>query len=127
MFNSDRSGDVNKALADLVLTGHLIIVLFAVFGAFPAFGNPLFTLLHVIVVAWSSLVNLAGWTCPLTPLEQNLRKAAGSNSYSGGCLYHYFNPLVRPLGMPRRMELVAGFTILFWNLSAYLLLIEAGD
>ena len=122
MFNSGHRGAVKKALADLVLASHLIIILFAVFGALCVFGNPLFTLLHVIVVAWSSLVNLAGWTCPLTPLEQNLRKAAGGDSYSGGCLYHYLNPLVRPLGMPRRMELVAGFTIVCWNLVVYLVL-----
>jgi hypothetical protein len=79
-------------------------------------------LLHLTVVAWSSVINLSGRTCPLTPLEQNLRQESDGRSYTGGWLYHYLNPLLRPLGMPRRLELIAGFSILAWNLLVYLLL-----
>lgn len=76
-------------------------------------------LLHLPVVAWSSIVNLANWTCPLTPLEKSLRERAGQEAFEGGWIQHYLEPLVRPLGMPRRLELVAGISILVWNAIAY--------
>jgi len=76
-------------------------------------------MLHLPAVAWSSIVNLAGWTCPLTPLEQNLRLGAGQPSFEGSWIQKYIEPLVRPLGMPRRLELVAGVAIVVWNAVVY--------
>ncbi len=78
-----------------------------------------FAFIHVPVVAWSSLVNLAHWTCPLTPLEKHFRERAGQSVYEGGWIQHYIEPMVRPLGMPRRLEYVAGFSVLVWNLILY--------
>lgn len=72
-----------------------------------------------MVVLWSSIVNLAHWTCPLTPLEQSLRKRAGQGSVEGGWIQHYIEPMVRPQGMPRRMELIAGVSVLLWNGLVY--------
>jgi hypothetical protein len=74
---------------------------------------------HLAVVAWSSIVNLAGWTCPLTPLENELRRKAGRAGYKGGFVQHYIGPIVYPGGMPRRMELVAGVAIVLWNGLVY--------
>jgi len=107
---------VNKRLAaDLVLLFHFAFVLFAVFGGFGLLISSAWALVHVPVVVWSSLVNLADWTCPLTPLENRLRAEASGTRYEGGFVYHYIGPLVYPRGMPRRMELIAGFSILLWN------------
>ncbi|MCB1671102.1 MAG: DUF2784 domain-containing protein [Pseudomonadales bacterium] len=106
-------------LADVVLLFHFLVVLFAVLGAFLVFPKPGATILHVLIVAWCSIVNLADWTCPLTPLEQYLRRSSGGTSYSGGCVYHYLDPLVRPLGMPIKLELIAGYSIVAWNLLVY--------
>jgi len=78
-----------------------------------------FTFLHLPVVTWSSLVNLAHWTCPLTPLEQRLRIMAGQTAFAGSWVQYYLNPLVRPLGMPRRMELIAGYSVLVGNMLVY--------
>jgi len=69
----------------------------------------------VPIVIWSSIVNLAGWTCPLTPLENRFRAAANGTGYEGGFVQHYIGPLVYPRGMPRRLELIAGVTIVLWN------------
>lgn len=76
-------------------------------------------LVHIPTVIWSSVVNLANWTCPLTPLEKSLRERAGQRAFEGGWLQNYVEPLVRPLGMPRRMELVAGVSVIVWNLIVY--------
>ncbi|MEX2470178.1 MAG: DUF2784 domain-containing protein, partial [Pseudohongiellaceae bacterium] len=66
-----------KTLADAVLLAHFLFALFAVAGFGLALIEPASAWLHLPVVLWSSLVNLAHWTCPLTPLEKNLRRRAG--------------------------------------------------
>jgi hypothetical protein len=108
-----------STLADAVLVGHFLFAAFAVFGGLFAFYDRRIMLFHLPAVIWSSVVNLANWTCPLTPLEQRLRRSAGETAFQGGWIVHYFEPLVRPLGMPRRLELVAGMSVLIWNLAVY--------
>ena len=108
--------------ANFVLVFHTLFAGYAVLGAPLVLYDLRFLITHVPVVLWSSMVNLANWTCPLTPLEQNLRRLAGQQAFQGGWIQHYLEPVVRPLGMPRRMELIAGFSVLLWNLIVYLLL-----
>lgn len=114
------NGSMTSALAaDCVLVGHALFALFAVVGAALVYVDARFAFIHVPVVVWSSLVNLAHWTCPLTPLEKHFRIRAGQSAYEGGWIQHYIEPLVRPLGMPRRLEYVAGVSVLVWNVVLY--------
>ncbi len=105
--------------ADLVLLAHFAFVLFAVLGGVLAHWSAAWVPVHIVVVLWSSLVNLASWTCPLTPLEKALRVRAGQSGFSGGFVEHYVGRLVYPRGMPRQMELIAGVSILVWNALVY--------
>ena len=109
--------------ADLVLLFHALIVAFAVFGGGLVYYDRTWLWVHLLVVFWSSLVNLASWTCPLTPLEKALRVRAGQSGYSGDFVQHYVGRLVYPRGMPRQMELVAGVSIVIWNLLVYAVVI----
>lgn len=106
---------IRRLAAELVLLLHFAFVMLAVFGALGVLIAPGWVWIHLPVVIWSSVVNLAGWTCPLTPLENRLRAASGGKSYESGFVHHYFGPLVYPMGMPRRMERIAGVSILLWN------------
>jgi len=127
MNSSDSSSSNNPfsrrrlaaVAADLILLGHALFALFAVIGGFLLLADYRWAWLHVPIVMWSSCVNLASWTCPLTPLEQKLRLRAGQTAFTGGWIQHYLDPLVRPLGMPRRMEVIAGVSVLAWNLFVY--------
>lgn len=105
--------------ADLVLAAHFLFAAFAVLGGFLVILDLRVMLAHIPVVLWSSVVNLANWTCPLTPMEKNLRHRAGQQVFEGGWIQNYLEPLVRPLGMPRRMELVAGVSVVVWNVIVY--------
>jgi hypothetical protein len=100
---------IRRLAPELVLAGHFLFILFALFGGF----------LHAPAVIWSAVVNLAGWTCPLTPLEQELRRRASVVSYEGGFVARYIGPLVYPKGMPRRLELTAAFSVSAWNILVY--------
>jgi hypothetical protein len=105
--------------ADLVLLAHFLFAAFAVFGGILVYFNPAWAWIHVPVVLWSSVVNLMSWTCPLTPLENVLRIRAGQSGYSGDFVQHYIGRAVYPGGMPRRLELVAGVSILAGNALVY--------
>lgn len=109
--------------ADLVLIGHFLFAAFAVFGGALVALDWRWAWLHVPAVLWSSLVNLMGWTCPLTPVEKSLRERAGETGYAGGFIQHYVGRAVYPRGMPRRMELIAGVSVLAGNLLVYALLL----
>jgi hypothetical protein len=110
---------IDRFAANIVLLFHFVFVVLAVFGGFGVLINPRWAWIHVPIVVWSSVVNLAGWTCPLTPLENRLRAAASGTGYEGGFVQHYIGPLVYPSGMPRRLELVAGVAIAAWNGALY--------
>lgn len=121
--NNPSSTNPAALAADGILIFHALFALYAVVGAPLILVSPWFALIHVPVVLWSSAVNLAHWTCPLTPLEQSLRRRAGQESFEGGWIQHYLEPLVRPLGMPRHMELIAGFSVIIWNVVVYAIIL----
>ena len=106
---------------------HFLFAAFAVFGGILVAFDFTWAWIHIPVVIWSALVNLMSWTCPLTPLEKRLRALSGVAGYGGGFIQHYVGRAVYPRGMPRQMELVAGYSVLTGNVLVYaaLLLIRA--
>jgi hypothetical protein len=73
-----------RLLADLVMVIHCVIVWFFLFGAFLARERPWVALLHVPLAIWVNAAIIMRWTCPMTPFENWLRKAAGELGYKGG-------------------------------------------
>ena len=80
--------------------------------------------MHLPAFIWGSLVELVGWYCPLTPLEQALRGAAGEVGYSGGFIEHYIVPVIYPAGLTRELQILFGCVVVFVNVVAYVLLIR---
>jgi hypothetical protein len=112
-----------RTLADLVLGFHFAFIVFAVLGGFLVLWKSWTGWLHVPAVLWSAFVNLLSWVCPLTPLENRFRYLAGQAGYEGGFIQHYIAPLVYPGVMPERWGLIAGFSVLIWNVLVYTLLV----
>lgn len=110
-----------RASAELVLLVHALFVGFAVIGALGWLWSPVVPWLHLPVLAWAAGINLASWTCPLTPLENRLRVAAGQSGYAGGCIQHYLERLGIAAADQRWLELRVGVAILVWNAVLYLL------
>jgi hypothetical protein len=106
-------------LADLVLLLHAAFVLFAVFGAAAVLWRRWIAWLHVPWLVWAALVNLVPLTCPLTPLENDLRRAAGEAGYAGGFIEHWVTAFVYPAAMTRDVQLAAGVGVIVWNALAY--------
>jgi hypothetical protein len=108
-----------RTLADLVLGFHFAFIVFAVLGGFLVLWNSWIAWLHLPSVLWSAYVNLFNQVCPLTPLENRFRYLAGQAGYEGGFIQHYIAPVVYPGVMPERWGLIAGFSVLIWNVLVY--------
>ncbi len=108
-----------RLLADLVLALHLAFVLFAVLGGLLALRWRWFPWLHVPAAIWGSFVEATGRICPLTPLENRLRDAAGVSAYRGGFIEHYLLAIVYPPGLTREMQLALAALLAIVNIAVY--------
>lgn len=106
-------------LAALVILVHFLFIVFAVAGGLLALRWRWVPWLHLPALAWGATVEFTGWVCPLTPLENALRRAAGSASYSGGFVEHYLLPLIYPAGLTREWQWVLGALLLGINVAVY--------
>ena len=79
---------IYSVLADLVVLGHLAFVLFVALGGLPAIRWPRVAWVHLPALAWGVVVELFRLTCPLTPLENRLRRAGGAQGYGGDFIEH---------------------------------------
>ncbi len=80
--------------------------------------------IHIPFAIWASVVNVASWICPLTPLEVKFRLAAGQVGYEGGFIEHYIEPLIYIQGMTRTVEIILGVSVVVWNLLVYYFVIS---
>ena len=110
-------------LADLVLVVHLLFIVFVVAGGFAAVRWPRLAWAHLPCLAWGALIEFAGWICPLTPLENDLRIASGEAGYSGGFIERYLLPIIYPGALNREIQIGLGVSVLALNALAYAWLI----
>ncbi|MNF66488.1 hypothetical protein D3C85_911830 [compost metagenome] len=113
-----------RIAADAVLLLHLAFILFAVVGGLLVLQWPRLALLHLPAVVWGAAVEFLHLICPLTPLENHLRLAAGEQGYSGGFIEHYLVPLIYPAGLTPGIQLWLGTLVLLLNLVPYGLLLN---
>jgi len=106
-------------LADLVLAVHLGFVVFVVLGGLLALRRPWAAWVHVPAALWGAWIELAGGICPLTPLENELRRRAGEGGYTGGFVEHYLVPIVYPAGLTRTTQLLLGVLVILVNAAVY--------
>lgn len=110
---------MHRFLADVVVGLHFIFVLFVVLGGLLVLRWPRVAYLHIPAAVWGAAIELAGWVCPLTPLENWLRRQAGSAGYSGGFIEHYILPILYPSALSRDIQLLLGFLVIAANLGVY--------
>lgn len=110
-------------LADLVLVVHLGFIGFVTIGALLALRRAWAPFVHLPALAWAVYVELVSGVCPLTPLENALRQAAGEAGYPGSFLEHYLMPLIYPPGLTPSLQvgLAAGLVLVNAILYAWVL------
>jgi len=108
-----------RIAADGMVVIHLAFILFVILGGLTLFKWPWMIWVHVPAAVWGGLVELFGAPCPLTPLENYLRRAGQTEAYSGGFIDHYIMPIVYPPGLTRQTQVVLGVVILAVNFAIY--------
>jgi len=112
---------IYRFFADAVLALHALFVAFAAAGGLAVWWRPRLAWLHLPAVAWGAWIMLAGRTCPLTPLENALRSAAGQEGYRGGFIEHYVTAVIYPEGLARSVQVGLGVALVLGNACAYAL------
>jgi hypothetical protein len=110
---------IYDALADLVLVVHLAFIVFVVVGGLLALRWQRAPLLHLPAALWGVFIEVAGGVCPLTPLENALRRAADSAGYGGGFVEHYLVPVVYPPGLSHPAQLALAGLVVGVNALVY--------
>src|SRR5215471_16267629 len=98
---------------------HLAFVVFVMVGGFLAWRWQAIVYAHVPAIVWGVYVEWSGRICPLTPIENALRSAAGLQPYGGDFIARYVFPVLYPDGLTRRMQFVLGLIVVLVNGVAY--------
>lgn len=110
---------LHRVLADLVLVVHLGFIVFVVLGGLLALRWRWAPALHLPAVLWGGFIELSGGICPLTPLENLLRRSAGASGYSGSFIEHYLLPTLYPSGLTREAQLGLAALVVVVNVIVY--------
>jgi hypothetical protein len=112
-------GGLARAAADAVLLLHATFVAFVVAGGLAVARAPRLAWLHLPAAAWGAGISFAGGVCPLTPLENALRRAAGEAGYAGGFVERYLLRALYPEGLTREVQVALGVGVVAINVAAY--------
>ena len=106
-------------LADLVVLLHFSFVVFAVLGGLLVLRWLRCMWLHLPAAVWAALIEFQGWICPLTNLENSLRRAAGQRGYESGFVEHYLVPILYPADLNSGVQIVLGLFVIVVNVAIY--------
>ena len=110
---------IHRLLADAVLILHLAFIVFVIVGGLFLRRCPHLPWLHLPAVLWAVTIELSGYSCPLTPLENRLRQLGGEAGYVGGFVEHYILPIIYPLGLTREWQIALALGVAALNIAAY--------
>lgn len=115
---------IYRLLADVVIVVHVVFVLFVVCGGFLVMHWPRLAWVHGPCVLWGAAVEIGGWICPLTHLENHWRQMGRGLGYSGGFVDHILLPLIYPDywfegGFPSWGFTMIGVCVLVMNMLLY--------
>ena len=105
--------------ADVVVFIHASFVFFVLFGGLAVLRWRRLAWLHIPAALWGAAIEIGGWICPLTYLENYFRRLGGGTGYGVTFIEHYLEPILYPLGLTRHTQLLFGTSVLLLNLAIY--------
>jgi hypothetical protein len=100
-----------RVAADVVVVLHFAFVVFVVIGGVLALRWPRALWIHVPAVLYSVWIIAFSITCPLTPLERNLRERGGLDRYGESFIERYVEGVLYPGDMLRQAQTVAAVVV----------------
>jgi Protein of Unknown function (DUF2784) len=107
-----------RFLADVVVVAHLAFIAFVLFGGLLALRWPRAAWVHLPCAVYGAAIEVWGWVCPLTPLENALRRRGGEAGYTGAFVEHYVRPVLYPL-LPRSVFSALAVVVVLVNVAVY--------
>jgi hypothetical protein len=108
-----------RLAADAVLLVHLAFVLFVVLGGLFALRWPRFAWVHLPAAVWGAGIEFLAGVCPLTPVENRLRRLGGEAGYPGGFVEHYVFGALYPRGLTHEIQIALGIFVVVVNVAIY--------
>jgi uncharacterized protein DUF2784 len=105
--------------ADLVLVVHLLFIGFVVGGSFLAWRWPRLIWVQLPAMVYGALVELVGFACPLTALQNYLLHRGGQAGYRGGFISHYLIQVIYPPGLTRPIQVGLGLVVVLIAVAGY--------
>lgn len=107
-----------------MLLTHFAFILFVALGGLLVLRWPRMALVHLPCFFYGVAIELVGWVCPLTPLEQRLRILAGQEGFEGTFTEHYLGRLIYPTDW-ESLHVWLGVALIAFNMGVYAVLIRS--
>jgi drug/metabolite transporter superfamily protein YnfA len=111
---------VYNVLADAIVVTHFLFIAFVISGGLLVIRWPRLVFLHLPAAVWGAAVEIFGWICPLTPLENHFRDLGGDASYSGDFIAKYLIPIIYPENLTLSIQQVFGVLVIIINIIFYI-------
>ncbi len=108
-----------RLAADTVLMVHMGFLVFIVAGGLLVRRCRGVAGIQLAAVAYGGLIQLIGFTCPLTPFEKDLRHAAGDAGYDGGFIDHYVTSVLYPGELTPAVKVAMVALVAVANVAVY--------
>jgi hypothetical protein len=110
---------IYQLLADGVLLLHLLFILFVLLGGLLVIRWKWIAWVHLPAAIWGTGIEIIGWPCPLTSLENYLLNESSSSTYGDGFISHYLLPIIYPDGLTENIQIILGVIVIVTNLVVY--------
>ena len=113
-----------NVLANAILLAHFLFIAFVICGGLLVIRWPRLAVVHLPAAFWGAVVEIFGWVCPLTPLENHFRLLAQGSLYSGDFIARYLIPLIYPESLTSAMQQLLGGIVIAVNIILYTIAIK---
>jgi hypothetical protein len=108
-----------RLLADLAALTHFAFIIFVAFGGLLVLRWRKLAWIHLPAAIWGALIEIGGWTCPLTYAENFFRRKAGLAGYGDDFIAHYLFGMIYPAGLTRGTEIALAVFVTVINTAVY--------
>ncbi len=115
---------MHKILADTIVIIHFLFIIFVITGGLLVILWPKMAFVHIPAAIWGAAVEIFGWICPLTPMENRFRDLAGETAYSGDFIGRHVLPVIYPENLTAEIQYILGGLVITVNVMIYFIVIR---
>jgi hypothetical protein len=108
-----------QTLATSVAFIHFGFILFVILGGFLVLRWPVLKWVHLPAAIWGAVIEIGGFVCPLTKIENAFLRRAGAAGYDDGFIAHHIFGVIYPQGLTRGMEFAIAVFVIVVNTAVY--------